>query len=181
MTGRGKIKQISYGLSGGYTVLLELTEARLEELKNLEPEDLTVELKKYRAKRSLDANAYFHVLVGKIADAIGRSRHFVKNDLIGKYGQPEIIDGKNAYLTTQIQPEKMQEQEALHTILVSTNAKGNLLFFNYMVMRGSHTYDTKEMARLIEGTVQEAKDLGIETLTPAEIERMELQWIAKNA
>ena len=31
-------------------------------------------------------------------------------------------------------------------------------------MRGSHTYDSKEMSRLIDGTVSEAKELGIETM-----------------
>jgi hypothetical protein len=43
-------------------------------------------------------------------------------------------------------------------------------------MRGSHTYDSREMSRLIDGTVSEAKELGIETLSPAELERMKQQW-----
>lgn len=43
-------------------------------------------------------------------------------------------------------------------------------------MRGSHTYDTKEMSRLIDGTVEEAKELGIETLTPDQVERMKQAW-----
>lgn len=43
-------------------------------------------------------------------------------------------------------------------------------------MRGSHTYDTKEMSELIKGTVQEAKALGIETATPQEIKEMEERW-----
>ena len=42
----------------------------------------------------------------------------------------------------------------------------------YQVYRGSHTYDTKEMSILIGGTVQEAKDLDIETMPPDELERM---------
>jgi hypothetical protein len=44
------------------------------------------------------------------------------------------------------------------------------------VMRGSHTYDTREMSRLIDGTVEEAKELGIETLTPEQLERMKASW-----
>jgi hypothetical protein len=43
-------------------------------------------------------------------------------------------------------------------------------------MRGSHTYDTKEMARLIDGVVYEAKSIGIETLSPDELERMKSLW-----
>ena len=50
------------------------------------------------------------------------------------------------------------------------------LYRVYIVMRGSHTYDTKEMSTLIDGVVQEAKELGIETMTPDEIERMKAAW-----
>jgi hypothetical protein len=50
------------------------------------------------------------------------------------------------------------------------------LYRVYMVMRGSHTYDTKEMARLIDGTVSEAKELGIETMPPDELKRMVELW-----
>ena len=55
------------------------------------------------------------------------------------------------------------------------NSAGKVFRVN-LVMRGSHTYNTKEMSRLIEGTVQEAKALGIETATPEEIRRMEERW-----
>lgn len=42
----------------------------------------------------------------------------------------------------------------------------------YIVIRGSHTYDSKEMSRLINGLVQECRQQDIETMTPAEIEEM---------
>ena len=41
---------------------------------------------------------------------------------------------------------------------------------------GSSTYNTAEMARFIDGIVSEARWLGIETMTPAEIERMKTAW-----
>ena len=40
------------------------------------------------------------------------------------------------------------------------------------MLRGSHDYNSSEMATLVSGIVQEAKQLGIETLTPAELEQM---------
>jgi hypothetical protein len=45
-------------------------------------------------------------------------------------------------------------------------------------MRGSHTYNTKEMSKLINGTVSEAKEQGIETLDDIEIRRLVEQWKA---
>ena len=64
------------------------------------------------------------------------------------------------------------------TASTTTNKAGKLFRIN-LVMRGSHTYDTKEMSELIKGTVAEAKELGIETATPQEIKEMEERWRAK--
>ena len=42
----------------------------------------------------------------------------------------------------------------------------------YRLYRGTHTYDSKEMAMLIDGTIEECKEQGIETMTPNELERL---------
>jgi hypothetical protein len=44
------------------------------------------------------------------------------------------------------------------------------------MIKGSSEYDTKEMSRFIDGIVAEAKELGIETLPPAELETMMKAW-----
>ena len=49
-------------------------------------------------------------------------------------------------------------------------------FTHYRIFKGSSEYDTKEMSLLIDGIVQEAKNLGIETMTPAEVERLKGMW-----
>ena len=41
--------------------------------------------------------------------------------------------------------------------------------------------DTKEMARLIDGTIREAKELGIETDTPETLARYQAEWAAYEA
>ena len=41
---------------------------------------------------------------------------------------------------------------------------------------GSSSYDTKEMSVLIDGIVNEAKDLGIETWSREEIDRLIAEW-----
>ena len=51
------------------------------------------------------------------------------------------------------------------------------LYRVYIVMKGSHQYDTKQMATLIDGVVSEAKEMGIETIPPQELERMKQSWI----
>ena len=52
-------------------------------------------------------------------------------------------------------------------------------FTHYKIYKGSSEYDRKEMSILIDGIVQEAKNLDIETLPPQEIERLKELWRSK--
>ena len=63
-------------------------------------------------------------------------------------------------------------EETLHAIPVRYDGVATF----YKIYRGSHTYDTKEMSVLIDGTVADAKELGIETLPPAELQAMKERW-----
>jgi hypothetical protein len=51
-------------------------------------------------------------------------------------------------------------------------------FTHYKIYKGSSEYTTLEMAVLIDGIVSEAKELGIETIPPKEIERLKTMWRA---
>lgn len=151
----------------------------IEEIRQYEK--ASIKVTKFRQKRSLDANAYFHVLVGKIADRMRISKPRCKNILIGRYGQMEFIDGQPVMIKTQIPVSDMLEQENLHCLACGGKTEDNgLQTYFYKVYRGSHTYDSKEMSVLIDGTVSEAKDLGIPTETPDEIERMKALWSVKH-
>lgn len=134
----------------------------------------------WRAGRSLDANAYFHVLVTKIAEATDNSKIYVKNKLIAEYGRPQLISGSlvSMPLKEEIEAYELDFVHLQPTSQMTTNKKDEL-FRVHLVMRGSHTYDTKEMSELIKGTVAEAKELGIETATPQEIKEMEERWRVK--
>ena len=145
--------------------------ANLEELRD---KYLDITVKPYSEKRSLSANGYFHVLVGKIAEKLTISKARSKNILICKYGQPEMVGNEPMVYKTNAPVEYMQELETIHTIPVKYD--GDVTF--YKVYRGSHTYDSREMNRLIEGTVADAKELGIEVMTPNEIARMVSLWKA---
>lgn len=131
-----------------------------------------------KKKRSLDSNAYFHVLVAKLAQTqnppISKAR--CKNMMIADYGQEEYIDGQIVVLKSNLPPEKMCNVEYLHTSCVKIAEENGKEVYFYKVYRGTHTYDTKEMAKLIDGTIQECKNVGIETATPKQIEEMQRLW-----
>ena len=150
------------------------TEEKPVKYDSTKDKELSVEVKEYRQKRSLNANSYFHLLVGKIAEVQGVSHTEIHNHLIAEYGQmhEEI---KNIIMDDSIPWEKLETIHLRPTSATREMDNGRL-YRVYIVMRGSHTYDSKEMSRLIDGTVSEAKELGIETMTPAELERMVSQW-----
>jgi uncharacterized protein YjiK len=66
--------------------------------------------------------------------------------------------------------------EYLHTSCVKISEENGKEVYFYKVYRGTHTYDTKEMAKLIDGTIQECKNVGIETATSDEIAHMQMLW-----
>ena len=141
-----------------------------------------IEPHKEHKGRSLNANSYFHVLVQKLAQAQQPpvSLAKCKNMMIAAYGQPEYIDGQQAIIKSNVPQEKMQEIEYLHTALVKISEENGTECYFYRIYRGTHTYNNIEMQKLIEGVVQECKDAGIETATPAEIAKMIDVWGLKN-
>lgn len=176
MEAKARFVDASRTLDGNIRLTFQLVQQTLPDLDSIRDEDLMLTADKWRDKRSRDANAYFHVLAHKIAQKLDPpiSDANSKNFLIGRYGQPEMTDDKvGVYIKTNIQPEEMQEQEYLHCRPVKAGDNGSVI---YRVYRGSHTYDTKEMSVLIDGTVQEAKNLGIETMPPEEVERLVKTW-----
>lgn len=137
-----------------------------------------IEPHKERKGRSLNANSYFHVLVQKLAQAQNPpiSLAKCKNMMVAAYGQPEYIDGQQAIIKSNVPQEKMQEIEYLHTALVKISEENGTECYFYRIYRGTHTYNNIEMQKLIEGVVQECKDAGIETATPAEVQKMIEVW-----
>ena len=138
---------------------------------------LNIIVKRFTYRRSLNANKYFHVLVGKIADAhnppISKAR--AKNILLGKYGQREIFDD-GPLIISVISEVDMLEREDLHCVAAGYGTANDKEFTHWAIIRGSHTYDNREMSALIDGTVEDAKEMGIETLSPDEIERLKALW-----
>lgn len=171
---RGKISKPYFNtFSNRWAVELQFDRPP-ETIEKYVDKDLDVTLKLYKEKRSLNANAYFHVLVEKIAGVQKVTHTEIHNQLIADYG---FMDEEITHLILDDAID-WRRIETLH--LKPTSATrimdNGRLYRIYLVMRGSHTYNTAEMARLIDGTVSEAKELGIETLTPDELERMKQQW-----
>lgn len=143
--------------------------------------DALWDVKQHRERRSLDSNSYFHVLCDKLRQKLGISMARCKNHLIADYGQIQYIDGDEPMIYKTNAPEDyMMELETIHSRLVKVSEENGREVYFYRIYRGSHTYNSLEMSRLIDGTIEECKGQGIETATPAEIARMMALWEKKH-
>lgn len=138
----------------------------------IESKAYVVSLKEKKIRRSLDANAYFHLLVNKLAAKIGSSNDDVKTDLVLKYGT--IARDEDGQIAAVMIPDYGNiEDFTRYSRFIKTKEipkeNGEMATYNcYILYKPTHTLDTKEMSRLIDGTISECKELGIETELPRE-------------
>lgn len=173
-------------------------------------EILNIRVTKFRRKRSLDANAYFWKLINLISekqpntsdeflhdkflsenkaylyDDDGAFRWKVSTDEpneLGLYKERSAYSGQYIYwidsdMRVELYNEEDEEDEKKPLIDKKTGepVKGKV----FWRIKGTHEMDSKEMSKIIDSVVLEAKSLGIEVLPPAEIERMMEMWGEKN-
>lgn len=168
---RGRLVDLAFGLNRKQRITVEVDADFRSKFDKLKDDDLTIEIKKYRKKRSLDANAYFHVLANKIAQAQSLGEDEVKKSLVLEYGAlAKDKDGDTVGF-------KLPSSVDIDTIypyakVFDVREEDGLTFNCYLVYKRTRDLDSKEMFRLIEGTIYVAQDLGIETATPEELAKM---------
>lgn len=129
-------------------------------------------LEKQKRKRSLSANAYLWTLLDKIAARVGSTKETVYRKNIHEVGLTDIVNVKKEAAKRWIR-NWSSKGVGWHCEILGEGAPG---YYEILVYYGSSVYDTAEMSRLIDSVVQDAKALGIETMTPNELERMKSAW-----
>ena len=170
----GKINGIGRTLNGTLTLTIESVQIEPSDAMNLsQSEKLDVEIKKHREKRSLDANAYYWLLIDKIGKITGDSKNRLHNIMLDRYGELDRMD--DGSLIPFCIRDDINYLEFPYPHLKPTQktlSKGDKLYRWYYQIKGSSEYNTAEMSRLIDGIVSECKEMGIETIPPDELERM---------
>lgn len=133
----------------------------------------TYEIKKAVKKRSNDANAYMWSLAGKIATAVGISAVEVYRRAIRDVG---------VYTPLPIREDAVEEFSRIwagHGLGWFVDVLDDSKLPGYKLVRaynGSSTYNTKQMSALIDHIVDDAKALGIETLSERELSLLKEGW-----
>lgn len=135
--------------------------------------EYTLEIKEKKQKRSLDANAYFWTLCGKLAEATGIGKTDIYRSYIKEIGGNSDIVCVMEKAVDDFRRAWERNGTGWLTEAIPSKLEGCV---NVVCYYGSSTYDTKQMSRLIELVVQDCKEAGIETLTPDEIAAMTAAW-----
>lgn len=139
-------------------------------LVKLKDDGKTYELKEHKQSRTLTQNAYYWQLLGQTARLLKMSNTELHNQMLAEFGQIDTDIG------AIIMKDSIDWRTLPHIHVRPTAATRVLdngeLYRVYHVVRGSSTYNTTEMSRLVDGMVEEARQQGIETLPPHELARL---------
>ena len=137
-----------------------LSNEDIESVRGLDK--LRIKVTKWKKKRSLDANAYYWTLLTKLAKVVGTSNSEMHNQLLAEYGFPEVVGGQ--LIRTPIpdteEAERMVMKSTTYHLKPTTQivvGKDGVSYRTYTMIRGSSSYNTEEMSRLINGLIYECK------------------------
>lgn len=136
----------------------------------MDGKEYSVEIKEYKPKRSLDANGYLWVMCGKIAAKMNIPKEEVYRKAIR-----EIGGNSDTVCVMEKAADALCDgwrHNGLGWVAERFPSKIDGCV-NVTLYYGSSTYDTATMQRLINYVVEDAKELGIETMTPQELARLE--------
>ena len=143
----------------------------LQELTDALAKDklLDVEIKVHRNRRSLNANAYLWVILGQIAEVQGTTKDEVYLLMLERYGQ---------FTPVIVKPEAVERlKQEWRTVRGIVRGKiGKDEGVQLLCYYGSHTYDSREFSILLNGVIDEAKQIGIAVLSDSEKNLLIEEW-----
>ena len=139
--------------------------------------DIVWDLTEHKEKRSLSQNAYYWVLLGKVAQKTKVPAAEIHNLNLRELG---LVMRINDNIVPVCLPDTDQtENSVLHAETYHLKPTSKVIdgkdgkpYRCYVMLRGSSTFSTDEMAALLDLMVQDAKAQGIETMTPQELAHM---------
>lgn len=132
-------------------------------------DDRVYDIVPHKEKRSLNANALLWACIGEIANKMHMDNWSVYLDLLKHYGQYTYV------LCKPHAVEKMKEiwRETEEIGEVDVNGQKSVQLLCYY---GSSTYNTKEFSRLLDGVIQEMKNIGLEPPPSEQMQQALLAW-----
>lgn len=168
------LQDLSFTREGKQRLTLELDGDFRESFDKLKDKPVEVEVKRWRKRRSLDANAYFWVLCGKLAEALSQPKAPVSREAVYREAIRNIGGNCETVCVLEAAAEKLRQGWEHNGLGWVTDTIPSKLpgCVNVLLYYGSSTYDTAQMSRLIDNIVQDCRAVGVETLTRSEPGRL---------
>lgn len=174
----GSLSNIAISYATGKPLLtLEVNEDRRTLIQMFDElnaaEKLTIKIGKFKQKRSLDANAYCFVLIGKIAEKTNVPKEEVYRKAVKEIGgNYDVVCVQDKAVDALCESwRKMGLGWQTDTFPSKIDGCTNVALYY-----GSSSYDVPTMSRLIENIVQDCKSLGIETKSSEELNSLLGEW-----
>lgn len=112
MEAAGILKTVSRDWqSGKFLLTFEVEGDITRQLEGIREQRLSIVARRFRRKRSLDANAYYWQLLSRLAESAGISKNRAHNLMLRRYGQTETVDGRMIYVV--VPDDDSGEEKAL--------------------------------------------------------------------
>ena len=158
------------------TVQVHLTLSPLQEslrfaenVNKLVGEEISIEVDKERKKRSLTANGLLWTCIGEIAKASGTDKDSVYREMLKRYGKYTYV----CIPPQAVEMLKAQWKESEYIGDININGKPASQMLCYF---GSSTYNSKEFSVLLDGVIDEMHQMGLQTPTEKEKDRLLEKW-----
>lgn len=170
---KARLHDLSFARDGGYLLTIATRENVGVLYDELHEKDVDVTVKKHREKRSLDANAYFWVLVDRLAE----KTRIPKTDIYRRYIR-EIGGNHEMVCVIDSAVEKLRNGWEHNGLGWQTDTMPSRIpgCTNVILYYGSSTYNTRQMSHLIDMAVQDCQEQNIETLSPEKLAGMMEEW-----
>lgn len=170
MEAKAELKQVSRDYkTKAFQLTFQIEGDITNALDDITGKPLRLKAVQWREKRSLDSNAYMWVLTSKIAQKMGSTSEAEHRRQMQEYGIIDTIDGGAIAITLH----RKVNIDLIDGYWKFCKESADGRFRSYLRIKPTREYDTKEMTYFLEKVIEEAKELGIETATPEELERME--------
>lgn len=150
-------------LKGGFDISF-----RVNDIKGLpDQEDLELEItvKKKSKKRSTKANAYMWTLLQKIAVVLESTKEEIYLEYLRNYGEFTPVR-----IEKRLYPNLLMQWREVEVIEEYGDYLECLCYF------GSSTFNSSQMNRVLNAITDDCHSLGIDTISPEELERILKQY-----
>lgn len=171
----GKLRDLTINRDRTQNITVTVGYDFRNQFDRLKEKELDIEIKQHREKRSLNANAYLHVLINKIAGEMNVSDDEIKRQLVTDYGT--IAKDKDGCTIGFKLPASVDVASIYpYTRCFDTRQENGRIFNCYLVLKRTRDMNSKEISRVIDGAIEAAKELGIETDTPDQLAQKKAEW-----